>query len=127
MVGVKLSAKAQLKLDMFMMARRKYDRIYSLVEQYSGLKKGDDAMMGPIARTATEVARMFMNNGYGIMADQTNQIAMLAKRAVPKPSRLRTFRELVSSVRAAMDHAEKVVIEEDKAEQAAPDGQGPAS
>jgi len=125
MVGLKLSAKAQLKLDMFMMARRKYDRIYSLVEQYSGLTKGDDAMMGPIARTATEVARMFMNNGYGIMADQTNQIAMLAKRAVPKPSRLRTFRELVSSVRAAMDHAERVIIEEDKAEHAAPSGEAP--
>lgn len=117
MVGMKLSAKAQLKLDMFTMQRRKYDRIHSLVEQYGGLKKGDDAMMGPISRTATEVARTFMNNGYGIMADQSNQIAMLAKRAVPKPSRLRTFRELVASVRAAMDHAEKMVIEEDKAEQ----------
>ncbi len=128
MVGLKLSAKAQLKLDMFMMARRKYDRIHSLVEQYAGLKKGEDAMMGPISRTAIEVARVFMNNGYGIMADQTNQIAMLAKRAVPKPSRLRSFRELVASVRAAMDHAEKMVIEEDKAEQeGAPGAEPPAS
>ena len=127
MVGVKLSAKAQLKLDMFMIARRKYDRIHSLVEQYAGLKKGDEAMMGPLSRTATEVARMFMNNGYGIMADQTNQIGMLAKRAVPKPSRLRSFRELVASVRAAMDHAEKMIIEEDKAEHAEPaEGSGEA-
>ena len=120
MVGPKLSAKAQLKIDMFLSARRKYDRIHSLVEQYAGLNKGDDALLGPITRTATEVARMFMNNGYGIMADQTNQIGMLAKRAVPKPSRVRTFRELVASVRAAMDHAEKTIIEEDKAEHAAP-------
>lgn len=125
MVGVKLSAKAQLKIDMFQTARRKYERIYSLVEQYAGLRKGEDAMMGPIARTATEVARMFMNNGYGIMADQTNQISMLAKRAVPKANRLRTFRELVSSVRAAMDHAEKMIIEEDKAEHAEPSDEAP--
>jgi hypothetical protein len=125
MVGLKLSAKAQLKIDMFMMARRKYDRIHSLVEQYAGTNKGDEAMMGPLSRTATEVARVFMNNGYGIMADQANQIGMLAKRAVPKPSRLRSFRELIASVRAAMDHAEKMIIEEDKAEHAGPEAEAP--
>jgi hypothetical protein len=118
MVGLKLSAKAQLTIDMLQSARRKFDRIHSLVEQYAGLRKGDDAMMGPIARTATEVARMFMNNGYGIMADHSNQIAMMAKRGAGKVTKLRAFRESVASVRAAMDHAEKMTIEEDKAEHA---------
>jgi hypothetical protein len=118
MVGLKLSAKGQLKIDMIQTARRKYDRIHSLVEQYAGLKKGDDAMMGPIARTATEVARLFMNNGYGIMADHSNQIAMMAKRGVGKVTKLRAFRESVASVRAAMEHAEKMIMEEEKAEHA---------
>jgi hypothetical protein len=116
MVGMKLSSKGQLKIDMLQTARRKFDRIHSLVEQYAGLKKGDDAMMSPLARTATEVARMFMNNGYGIMADHSNQIAMMAKRGVGKDTKLRAFRESVASVRSAMEHAEKMIMEEEKAE-----------
>ncbi len=66
MVGMKLSAKAQLKIDVIVTARRKFERLHSLVEQYAGMKKGDDAMMSPISHTATEVGRIFMNNGYGI-------------------------------------------------------------
>jgi hypothetical protein len=124
MVGLKLSAKGQLKIDMFQTARRKYDRIHSLVEQYAGLKKGEDSMMSPIARTATEVARLFMNNGYGIMADHSNQIAMMAKRGAGKVTKLRAFRESIASVRSAMDHAEKMVMEEEKAEHAAEGGEG---
>src|SRR5574341_1282107 len=122
MVGMKLSAKAQLKIDMIQTARRKFDRIHSLVEQYASMKKGEDSMMSPISHTATEVARLFMNNGMGIMADQSNQIGMMAKRGAGKVTKLRTFRELIASVRAAMEHAEKMVLEEDKAEHAKPPG-----
>ena len=126
MVGMKLSAKGQLKIEVIVTARRKYDRLHSLVEQYAGMKKGDDAMMSPISHTATDVARIFMNNGYGIMADQSNQIGMLAKRGVGKQTKLRTFRELINSVRQAMDHAEKMVMEEEKAEHAKPQAEGEA-
>lgn len=124
MVGLKISAGAQLKLDVFTTARRKFERIHSLVEQYGGTNKGDDAFLGPISRTATEVARMFMQNGYGIMADHSNQIGMLAKRGVAKQAKLRTFRESIASVRAAMDHAEKMIIEEEKAAHAPPPAEG---
>jgi hypothetical protein len=117
--GIKLSAKAQLKIDVLTEARRKFDRIHSLVEQYAGTSHGEDTFLSPLARTATEVARLFMNNGYGIMADQANQIAMLAKRGVGKQTKLRTLRELIVSVRQAMDHAEKMIIEEEKAEHGA--------
>ncbi|MDL5502895.1 MAG: hypothetical protein QSU88_06725, partial [Candidatus Methanoperedens sp.] len=120
MVGMKLSAKAQLKIDVIQTARRKFERLHSLVEQYAGAKKGEDAFMSPISHTATEVARIFMNNGWGIMADQSNQIGMLAKRGAGKQTKLRTFRELIASVRAAMEHAEKMIIEEEKAEHAQP-------
>lgn len=119
MAGIKLSAKAQLKIDVLTEARRKFDRIHALVEQYAGTSHGEDAFLSPLARTATDVARLFMNNGYGIMADQANQIAMLAKRGVGKQTKLRTFRELIASVRQAMDHAEKMIIEEEKAEHGA--------
>jgi len=122
MAGIKLSAKAQLKIEVLAEARRKLDRIHSLVEQYAGTGHGEDAFLGPMARTATEVARLVMNNGYGVMADQANQIAMLAKRGTGKQTKVRTLRELVVSVRQAMDHAEKMIIEEDKAEQGAQGG-----
>ncbi len=120
MVGMKLSAGAQLKIDVLTQARRKFDRIHSLVEQYGGTSKGDDAFMSPLSRTATEVARLFMQNGYGIMADHSNQIGMLAKRGAGKQTKVRTFRELIVSVRQAIDHAEKVIIEEEKAAHSEP-------
>lgn len=123
MVGLKLSAGAQLKMDVFTQARRKFDRIHALVEQYGGTGKGEDAFLSPISRAATEVARLFMQNGYGIMADHSNQIGMLAKRGAGKQTKLRTFRELIASVRQAMDHAEKMLIEEEKAAHAKPEGE----
>ncbi|MBI2074020.1 MAG: hypothetical protein HYW52_12215 [Gemmatimonadetes bacterium] len=120
MVGLKLSAGAQLKIDVLTQARRKFDRLHALVEQYAGTSKGEDSFLSPISRTATEVGRLFMQNGYGIMADHSNQIGMLAKRGVGKQTKLRAFRELMVSVRAALDHAEKMIIEEEKAAHSAP-------
>jgi phage anti-repressor protein len=70
--------------------------------------------MSSLARAATDVARIFMNNGYGVMADTAKQIAMLAKRGTGKQMKLRTLREFIVSARQAMEHAEKMIIEEDK-------------
>jgi len=120
MVGIKLSAMAQIKLDVLTETRRKYDHIHSLVEQYGAAKVGDDTLLGSLARTATDVGRVFMNNGYGLMADHSNQIAMLAKRGVGKQTKLRTFREAIASVRSAMDHTEKMIVEEEKKAHEAP-------
>ena len=122
MVGFKLSAMAQLKLDVLTEGRRKYDRIHSLVEQYGAANSGEDALMRALSRAAADVARLFMNNGYGIMADHSNQIAMLAKRGVGKQLKLRTFREATASVRAAMDHTEKMIVDEEKKAHERPEG-----
>jgi hypothetical protein len=114
MVGFKLSAMAQIKLDVLTEGRRKLDRMHSLVEQYGAARTGEDALMSALARASTDVGRLFMGHGYGAMADHANQIAMLAKRGVGKQLKLRTFREAVASVRAAMDHTEKMIIDEEK-------------
>ena len=125
MVGIKLSAMAQLKLDALTEARRKFDRIHSLVEQYGATHTGDDALLRSLSRTAAEVGRLFMNNGYGVMADHANQIAMLAKRGVGKQLKMRTFREAIVSVRAAIEHTEKTIRDEErKAHQAPAEGEG---
>lgn len=121
MAGKKLSAGAQLKLDVIVQGRRKWDRVYSLVEQYASAKKGQDAYAGMISRAATDVNRLFMNNGWGVMADGANQVAMLAKRGGATASKFRGLRELVSNVRAAMDRQEKQIVAEDQAEHAAPE------
>jgi len=123
MVGIKLSAMAQIKLDVLTETRRKYDHIHSLVEQYGAANTGEDTLMRALSRAAADVGRVFMNNGYGIMADHSNQIAMLAKRGVGKQIKLRTFRESMASVRAAIDHAEKMIIDEEKKAHEAPAGE----
>jgi hypothetical protein len=122
LVGIKVSAGAQLKLDVLTTAHRKLDRIHALVEQYGAATAGEDQLLRMLSRAAAEAGRVFMGNGYGVMADHANQMAMLAKRGVPKPLKLRTFREAVASVRAAMDHTEKMIIEEEKKASETPGG-----
>lgn len=113
MVGKKLSASGLLKVEALTQGKRKLDRIHSLVEQYASMKKGQDAFAGMIARAATETGRLFMNNGYGVMADTANQIAMLAKRGGATASKFRGLREFVASLRQAMERAEKQIYAEE--------------
>ena len=113
-MGSKLSSKGLKKMETIQQARRKWDRVHGLVEQYGTQKVGEDMFLGQIARAAVEVNRVFMNSGYGVMADQANQLAMLAKRGVGKPMKLRAMRDFVSAVKAAMERQEKMIMEEDK-------------
>jgi len=69
--------------------------------------------MGPIGRTATDVNHMLMNAGYGVMADTANQIVMLAKRGGSKNTKSRGLREMVNSIRAAMETSINVIIAEE--------------
>lgn len=119
MAGMKMSAGAQLKLDTLAQARRKWDHVYSLVEQYASAKTGQEAFAGIISRAAADVSRLFMNNGWGVMADGANQVSMLAKRGGATATKFRGLRELVTNVRAAMERQEKQIISEDKADHSA--------
>ncbi len=109
----KMSIAAQQEMVFFDEARKKMDRLHSLVEQVAAAKTGQDQFMGPITRTAVEVQRLFMNKGYGVMADTANQIAMNAKRGGGMNMKIRTFRELVNSIKAAMETRIKVIIAEE--------------
>lgn len=114
MVGKKLSSKAQLKMDALTEVRRKWDRVYGLGEQYGSAKTGEDTYLSQIARAATDVSRILMNNGYGVMADTAKQMAMMAKRAGGKQTKIRSMREFVISLRQAMERAEKMIIDGEK-------------
>jgi len=76
----KLSSGAQRKLDALVEARRKMDRIHSLVELAASQPSGEEMYLGQIRRAAADVGRVFMNNGYGPLADATNQMSLATKR-----------------------------------------------
>lgn len=109
----KLSIQAQQTIAFFDDVKKKTDRLYSLIEQYTAAKVAQDQYLGPIGRTATDVNRMLMNKGYGVMADTANQMAMLAKRGGSVNTKSRGFRELMNSIRAAMDTNIKIIIAEE--------------
>lgn len=114
MVGKKLSSQAQLKMDALTEVRRKWDRVYGLVEQYGNARTGEDTYLSQIARAATDVSRILMNNGLGIMADTAKQMAMLAKRGTGKQTKLRAMREFIVSLRQALERTEKMIIDGEK-------------
>lgn len=109
----KLSAKAQQKIDLLLEARRKTDRIHSLVEQYASQKQ--DFYASQIARASAELGRVLLNGGYGVMADYANQLGMGAKRGGATQAKFRALREAVASLRPAIERAEKAVYTEDGA------------
>ncbi|HEX9579475.1 MAG TPA: hypothetical protein VF970_00080 [Gemmatimonadales bacterium] len=113
-MGSKLSSKGLKKMDVIDQARRRWDRVHGLVEQYATQKVGEDMYLGQIARASVEVSRGFMNAGWGVMADTANQLAMLAKRGLGKQMKVRAMRDFVSSLKAAMERQEKMIVEEDK-------------
>lgn len=110
----KLSIAAQQEMVFFEEAKKKIDHLHALIEQMAAAKIGQVELMGPIGRAATDVQRVLMNGGYGVMADSANQITMNAKRGGGMNMKIRAFRELVNSIKAAMDTRIKVMIAEDK-------------
>ena len=112
MVG-KLSIAAQQEMVFFDEARKKVDHLHSLIEQVAAAKANQQQFMGPIQRTATDVQRLFMNAGYGVMADSANQIGMQAKRGGGMNMKVRAFREIVNSIKSAMDTRVKIIIAEE--------------
>lgn len=109
----KLSAKAQQTIDLLVEARRKTDRLHSLVEQYASQKQ--DFYASQIARAATDLGRLLLNAGYGVMADYANSLGMAAKRGGATQSKFRALREAVAQLRPALDRAEKAVYADEAA------------
>ena len=110
----KLSIKAQRKFDALNEARRKWDRIHSLVEQCGSQPTGQDMYLGQIRRAAQDVGRVFMNSGNGPLADQANQLVLATKRSGTIQTKMRAMRELVASGRGGIERAEKAVADEER-------------
>ena len=115
MGGLKLSGNAMQKMEVLSTARRKMDRVHSLVETWGILKKGEDSVVQQISRASLEAVKVFMAAGDGTMADTCNQIIMMGKRGGTKPTKLRNYREMVVAVKNAIEYQEKMIINEAKA------------
>ncbi len=113
-MGSKLSNRAQMKLAALEEARRKWDRVHHLVEMVATQKVGQDMYLTQIRRASEDVGRVFLNNGYGPLADSAKQMALLVRRGGTIQSRVRSMREQVGSVRAGIERAEKAVLTEDQ-------------
>lgn len=123
MAAMKVSSKAQKALVVLEEGRRKAQRLYSLIEQYCNTTKNQDSMAQSIARTATDVSRVFMNAGLGAMADNARGIAQGIRRGGHTQGKYRQMRELIGSLNAGIDRQEKVVMDADrelKREESAP-------
>ena len=107
----KLSAKAQQRLSALEEAKRKLDRVYSMIEQYAST--GQEHLTGSIRRTGAEVGRLFMNNGFGVMADHANQLGMAARRGGATQAKFRMLRETLAGLRGEMERAERAVVSGD--------------
>lgn len=114
----KLSSSAQRALEALEEARRKWERVRSLVEQAAGARTGQDMYLTMIWRAASDVNRVFMSVGQGTLADQANQMAMLVRRAGQLTSKLGAMRELVVGVDAGIERAIRHVMQAD----ASPEG-----
>lgn len=113
----KMSAGAQQGLEVLVQARRKLDRLNLLVEQYSQARAGasQDGFGPMISRTALELGRLLLQNGMGPLADQANQLGMLARRGGGPVLKLRGMRDYVAQMRPGLDRAEKSIIAKDAA------------
>jgi hypothetical protein len=117
--GLKLSGNSMQKIEVLETARRKIDRVHSLVEQFGIAKKGEAGIISQISRAALEAVKVFMSAGYGTMADSCNQMIMLGKRGGTQATKLRTYREMVVAVKVAIDYNVKMIIEGEKKDHAA--------
>ncbi len=108
-MGSKLSSKALRILEALEEARRKWDRVHSLVEKVAVARTSQDMFLSQISRAAAEVNRLFMSNGLGPLADTANQLSMLVRRGGSMQSKVRSMREMVVSVRNGMERAQRAV------------------
>ncbi len=105
----RLSAKAQATLAALKEARRKWDRVHSLVERVVSAKRGHHhQLMSQIRRASEDAARIFAQNSLALLAENAHQLAVLIKRGGAVERKFAKMRELVGGVRAGMDRAERV-------------------
>ncbi|NIM51199.1 MAG: hypothetical protein GTN62_14765 [Gemmatimonadales bacterium] len=120
------SPETMRKLDALKEAKRKWDHVYSLTEQFaskssgqfqapgqkggSGIQSDIQALKGRLSRAARDVGQVLLGGGLGRLAEDANQVALLARRiGASQMGQLGTLRDMVAGVRSRIERAEKTV------------------
>lgn len=104
-MGSKLSGTALQRMALLEEARRKWDRVRSLVEQAATQPGTRDSLLPQCRRAAEEVARIFSDAGFGALSDSGSQLAQLVGRGRNFEKRVGGARDLVGTVHAGIDRA----------------------
>jgi hypothetical protein len=105
----RLSATDHRKLAGLEEARVKWTHVHSLVERVATMAAAQSEMvlMQQIGRAAAEVGRLLDDCGYSALADSASGIRMLVRRTNVTQMKIRTMRDAVAEVRAAIEQAER--------------------
>jgi hypothetical protein len=100
----KISAEDQRKMEGLEEAKRKWDHVYSLVEQAAagGARRPDPVYVGQIGRAAKGVARTLNECGFPVIGQAADELQMILRRG---SAPIRNARDRTATVRAAIDQA----------------------
>ena len=110
----KLSAKAQRELAALEEARRKWDRVHSLVEKAGSERSGQGLVFRQIRRASEDVGRIFINNGFTALAEATKRMALLTRRGASVQTKVRGMREIVGVVGTSIERTAKALKDKDE-------------
>lgn len=108
----RLSATSQRKLVALGEARRKWDRVHSLVEKAGSARGSQGLLVRQIRQASDDVGRVFINNGFAALAEGAKQMGLVIQRGGSVQTRMRGMREVVGVVGASIERAEKAAKKE---------------
>ncbi len=99
----KQDASVEKKLEALDEAKRKWDRVRSMIERAADRVTGRDTWLRQCHRASNEVARLFITNGFSALADDATELAFQVKRGGRFESKVGGMREQVAKVSAGME------------------------
>lgn len=113
-MGQKLSANAIQKIATLKEAKRKWDRVHSLVEQAATQAESREVFLRQCRRAAEDVSRVLEQAGFRSLADTADQLPSVIKRPGSINARLGGMREVVGALYTAIDRTESRIVRDER-------------
>ncbi len=113
-LGQKLSANAIQKIATLKEAKRKWDRVHSLVEQAATQAESREVFLRQCRRAAEDVSRVLEQAGFRSLADTADQLPSVIKRPGSINARLGGMREVVGALYTAIDRTESRIVRDER-------------
>ena len=105
-MGSKQDSSTEKKLEALEEAKRKWDRVRSLIERAADRARGRDTWLRQCQRASNDVARLLLMNGFGALASDASELAFQVKRGGRFESKVPSMREQVAKVSGGIERAE---------------------